>query len=89
MQAPVPAMSDDGEGEGGRTPLLALDGYNGPLEGLLSLARSRRIDLSKIPLLDLVDQLAAAVRDAPPATPMGQKGDWVVMAAWLVSGPWP
>ena len=84
MQAPVPAMSDDGEGEGGRTPLLALDGYNGPLEGLLTLARSRRIDLGTIPLLDLVDQLAAAIRDAAPATPMGQKGDWVVMAAWLV-----
>ena len=40
--------------------------------------------MAKIPLLDLVDQLVAAVRDAPPATPMGQKGDWVVMAAWLV-----
>jgi hypothetical protein len=24
------------------------------------------------------------VRDAPPATPMGQQGDWVVMAARLV-----
>jgi segregation and condensation protein A len=77
-------MTDDGEGEGGRTPLLALDGYHGSLEGLLTLARSRRIDLSKIPLLDLVDQLVMAVRDASPATPMGQRGDWVVMAAWLV-----
>ena len=84
MRASVPAMSDDGEGEGGRTPLLALDGYNGSLEGLLTLARSRRLDLGKIPLLDLVDQLAAAVRGAPSATPMGQKGDWLVMAAWLV-----
>jgi segregation and condensation protein A len=51
---------------------------------LLTLARSRRIDLGKIPLLDLVDQMVTAVRDAAPATPMGQKGDWVVMAAWLV-----
>ncbi|HEV7582298.1 MAG TPA: hypothetical protein VGO77_18130 [Mycobacterium sp.] len=84
MPASVSAMPDDGEGEGVRTPLLTLNGYNGPLEELLTLARSRRIDLGKIPLLDLVDQLAAAVRDAPPATPMGQKGDWVVMAAWLV-----
>jgi segregation and condensation protein A len=84
MQAPVDAMTDDGEGEGARTPLLALDGYHGSLEGLLTLARSRRIELGKIPLLDLVDQLVAAVRDAPPATPMGQKGDWVVMASWLV-----
>jgi segregation and condensation protein A len=84
MQTPAPAMSDDWEVEGGRALLLSLDGYNGPLEGLLDLARSRRIDLGKIPLLDLVDQLVAAVRDAPPMTPMGQRGDWVVMASWLV-----
>jgi segregation and condensation protein A len=75
--------TDEGEGEE-RTPLLTLDGYSGSLEGLLILARSRRIDLAKIPLLDLVDQLTVALRDAPPATPMGQKGDWVAMAAWLV-----
>jgi segregation and condensation protein A len=77
------ATTDEGEGEG-RTPLLTIDGYSGSLEGLLTLARSRRIDMAKIPLLDLVDQLVAAVRDASPATPMGQKGDWVVMASWLV-----
>ena len=77
-------MADDGEGEGERTPLLALDGYSGSLEGLLTLARSRRIDLGKIAVLDLVDQLTAALRDAPPATLMGQKADWVVMAAWLL-----
>jgi segregation and condensation protein A len=35
-------------------------------------------------LLDLIDQLVAAARDGPPATPMGQKADWVVMASWLV-----
>ena len=70
--------------EEGRTPLLTIEGYSGSLEGLLILARSRRIDMAKIPLLDLVDQLVAALRDASPATPMGQKGDWVVMASWLV-----
>jgi segregation and condensation protein A len=83
MDAAIAGMTDDGEGEG-PTPLLTLDGYHGSLDGLLTLARSRRIDLGKIPLLDLVDQLAAAVRDAPATTPMGQKADWVVMAAWLV-----
>ena len=84
MRAPVDVLTDDGEGEGGRTPRLSLHGYSGSLENLLALARSRRIDLGKIPLLELVEQLAAAVRDASPATPMGQKGDWVLMAAWLV-----
>ena len=62
---------DDGEGGGGRTPLLSLHGYSGSLDGLLILARSRRIDLGKIALLDLVDQLVTAVRDAPPAISVG------------------
>ena len=84
MRVPAHAMADDGEGEGERTPRLAFDGYDGTLAHLLTLARSRRIDLSKIPLLDLVDQLVTAVRDAPATTSMGQKGDWVVMASWLV-----
>jgi segregation and condensation protein A len=79
--AATTATTDEGEG---RTPRLAVEGYSGSLEGLLTLARSRRIDMAKIPLLELVDQLVAAVRDASPATPMGQKGDWVVMASWLV-----
>jgi segregation and condensation protein A len=79
--AATTATTDEGEG---RTPLLTIDGYSGSLEGLLTLARSRRIDMAKIPLLDLVDRLVTAVRDAPPATPLGQKGDWVVMASWLV-----
>jgi segregation and condensation protein A len=83
MEAAATGTKDEREGEG-RTPLLTIDGYSGSLEGLLTLARSHRIDMAKIPLLDLIDQLVAAVRDAPPATPMGQRGDWVVMASWLV-----
>ena len=72
-----------GEGEG-ETPVLALDGYNGPLDRLLTLARGHQIDLARLPLGTLVDQLAAALQDAPPATPLDRKGDWVVMASWLV-----
>jgi segregation and condensation protein A len=71
-----------GEGEG--TPLLDLDGFSGPLERLLALARAHEIDLTRLSVTALVDQLAAALRCAPAATPLGQKGDWVVMAAWLV-----
>jgi segregation and condensation protein A len=84
MPGPVDAMTDDGAAEGERTPLLSLEGYHGSLEALLTLARARQIERAKIPVLDLVDQLTAAVRDAPAATPMGQKSDWLVMASWLV-----
>jgi segregation and condensation protein A len=69
-------------GEG--TPVLDLDGYNGPLDQLLVLARAHEIDLTRLPLVTLVDQLAVALQHAPPATPLSQKGDWVVMTAWLV-----
>ena len=69
-------------GEG--APFLDLDGYSGPLDQLLVLARAHEIDLSRLPLVALVDQLAAALEYAPLATPLSQKGDWVVMTAWLV-----
>jgi segregation and condensation protein A len=84
-----PDMASNGmaawlEGGEGGTPRLALDGFSGPLDHLLSLARAQKIDLSGISLTALLDQLAAALRQAPAATPLAQKGDWVVMAAWLV-----
>ena len=73
----------DGIGEG-ETPSLKLDGFSGSLDQLLAQARGHTIDLSRLPFGALVDQLAAAVRQAPAALPLSQKADWVVMAAWLV-----
>ena len=64
------------------TPLLDLDGFQGQLDQLLTLARAARIDLAALSLTALVEQLAAALRHA--TVPLGQKGDWVVMAAWLL-----
>jgi segregation and condensation protein A len=72
-----------GEGEG-RTPVLALEGFTGPLERLLILARAQQVDLARISVGELVDQLTAALHQAPSTTPLGQKGDWVVMASWLL-----
>jgi segregation and condensation protein A len=68
----------------GWTPSLTLDGFTGTLDHLLTVARAQQIDLLRISPVALVDQLVAALRDAPAATPLGQKADWVVMAAWLV-----
>jgi segregation and condensation protein A len=69
---------------GEATPHLSLDGFSGPLEQLLALARAQKVEIGKISLAALADQLAAALRQAPASLPLGQKGDWVVMAAWLV-----
>jgi len=62
-------------------PRLELDGFSGPLDLLLSLARAQRIDLVRLSLRDLVDQLAPALQQA--AT-LAERADWLVMAAWLV-----
>jgi segregation and condensation protein A len=82
---PLPAPVEDGAGARERGfPSLSLDGFAGPLDHLLALARAQKIDLSAISLPALVDQLVAALRRASAKIPLGQKGDWVVMAAWLV-----
>jgi segregation and condensation protein A len=71
------------EGEGA-SPFLTLDGFTGTLDHLLALARGQKIDLADISLAAVVDQLTATLRQAPATTPLGQKADWVLMAAWLV-----
>jgi segregation and condensation protein A len=72
------------EGGGAGTPVLALEGFSGPLEDLLALARARQIDVAQLSLADLISQLAAAIEQAPAQTPLARKADWLVMAAWVV-----
>jgi len=82
---PQAALPEDDAAAGNgaiTTPLLDLDGFQGPLDQLLTLARAAKIDLAALSLTALVEQLAAALRQA--MVPLGQKGDWVVMAAWLL-----
>ncbi len=82
-----PADADSaliGAERGENIPHLALDGFVGPLDHLLALARAQTIDLGRLSLTALLDQLALALQRAPATTALGQKADWVVMAAWLV-----
>ena len=65
----------------GQAPRLELNGYSGPLDHLPALARDHKIDLARLSLPALVDQLAAALEQA---VPLGQKAGWVVMTAWLL-----
>jgi segregation and condensation protein A len=78
------ADPDEAADKEGETPQLTLDGFAGPLDHLLTLARAHKIDLADISVTALVEQLATALRQAPANIPLGQKADWVVMAAWLV-----
>jgi segregation and condensation protein A len=61
---------------------LALDGWEGPLDLLLSLARAQKVDLAQISILQLVDQYIAYIGEAR-ALKLEIAADYLVMAAWL------
>ncbi len=61
---------------------LQLDGFEGPLDLLLELARAQKVDLAGISILRLVEQFLAAVEGARRVR-LELAADWLVMAAWL------
>lgn len=61
---------------------LSLDGWEGPLDLLLSLARVQKVDLAQISILDLVEQYLTYVNEAR-ALKLEIAADYLVMAAWL------
>ncbi|MBT1154281.1 segregation/condensation protein A [Aminobacter anthyllidis] len=65
-------------------PSLVVDvaGFEGPLDLLLHLARSQRVDLSRISILALVEQYLVFVSQAR-ALRLELAADYLVMAAWL------
>lgn len=80
VPAPVPAPPP-----GDLSPdslLLHLDGFDGPLDLLLELARAQKVDLAKISILALVDQYLAVIEGARRIR-LELAADWLVMAAWL------
>ena len=61
---------------------LNLDGWEGPLDLLLSLARVQKVDLAQISILQLVEQYLAYLAEAR-ALKLEIAADYLVMAAWL------
>jgi segregation and condensation protein A len=62
--------------------ILELDGWEGPLDLLLDLARRQKVDLKAISILALVDQYIAYIERAE-ALRLEIAADYLVMAAWL------
>jgi segregation and condensation protein A len=62
--------------------VLDLDGYEGPIDLLLSLAREQKVDISKISLVALADQYLGFVA-ARQQLKLDIAADYLVMAAWL------
>src|SRR5476651_308767 len=65
-------------------PSLVVDveGYEGPLDLLLTLARQQKVDLSKISILPLAEQDLAFIASARSLR-LELAADYLVMAAWL------
>ena len=61
---------------------LELDGFNGPLDLLLQLAQTKKLDIKKISILDLVDQYLDFIKKAKELN-LFIASDYLVMAAVL------
>ena len=62
--------------------VVELDGFEGPLDLLLVLARAQKVDLRKISILALVDQYLDFINQAKRIR-LELAADYLVMAAWL------
>ena len=86
MQSNEPFDSGFSEQEAPRAPahpfVVDLEGYEGPLDVLLALARTQKVDLAKISILQLAEQFLAFINEARRVR-LEIAADYLVMAAWL------
>ncbi|MES2471976.1 MAG: ScpA family protein [Pseudomonadota bacterium] len=62
--------------------LIQVDGFEGPLDLLLTLARNQKVDIAKISILKLAEQYLEFVESAKKLN-LELAADYLVMAAWL------
>lgn len=62
--------------------IINIEGFEGPLDVLLALAQSQKVDLAKISILQLVEQYLVFVMEARRLK-LELAADYLVMAAWL------
>ena len=63
--------------------IIEVDGFEGPLDLLLALARNQKVDIAKISVLQLADQYLAFM-DSVRNRRLELAADYLVMAAWLI-----
>ncbi len=79
---PVPDADAVAQRRADESLIVDVDGYEGPLDLLLTLARVQKVDLMKISVLHLAEQYLAFV-DQVRALRIELAADYLVMAAWL------
>ena len=62
---------------------LNLDGYEGPLDLLLNLAKNQKVDLKKIELGLLADQYLQYIKEFRDKVKLDHLADYLVVASWL------
>ena len=62
--------------------VVDIDGFEGPIDVLLNMARSQKVDITQISIVQLADQYLAFVALAR-STNLELAADYLVMAAWL------
>lgn len=78
-----PLRAEPSADAGDQSPLiLDLEGFEGPLDLLLRLAREQKVDIAKISVLALAEQYLAFVHEARKLR-LELAADYLVMAAWL------
>ncbi|MEO0680497.1 MAG: ScpA family protein [Pseudomonadota bacterium] len=74
-------MTEDARAEAAAL-VVDVDGYEGPLDLLLTLARTQKVDLRRVSILQLAEQYLVFVEEAKRLR-IELAADWLVMAAWL------
>ena len=68
--------------EPGETLVIDVEGFEGPLDLLLALARTQKVDLARISVLALAEQYLQFITEARSLR-LEIAADYLVMAAWL------
>ena len=81
-EAPAPDRLATSDRLAAEALIVDVDGFEGPLDLLLSLSRTQKVDLRRISVLQLAEQYLRFVAQAQ-ALRIELAADYLVMAAWL------
>ena len=81
IEAWTPPDAEDAASEA-EALVVDIEGFEGPLDLLLALARTQKVDLARISVLALVEQYLVYIDEAQQLK-LEIAADYLVMAAWL------